>query len=262
MLTNLTKLPLVKKISTVLVDDEISALRTLSGMLEQYCPQIKIIAHASSVSEGVQTIERHKPELVFLDIEMPPGGTAFDVLKQTSSLHFGVIFTTAYPQYAIEAINKAQPWGYLTKPFSVDSLKEAVKSAGDKLQAERQQAQLADDPTGLVIHDSRKGMLVLRFQDILFCQADGAAVETTTLKNNKLEKTTTYRTLKEFEQDFANRPFCRTHHSYIVNMRHIDWVEKTGRNGVIHLHNGIQVPISVQRMGEFEQKFEAFLQGG
>jgi len=262
MLTNLTKLPLEKKISTVLVDDEISALRTLSGMLEQYCPQVKIIAHASSVRDGAQIIERHKPELVFLDIEMPPGGTAFDVLKQTSSLHFGVIFTTAYPQYAIEAINKAQPWGYLIKPFSVDSLKEVVKSAGDKLQAERQQTQLADDPTGLIINDSRKGMLVLRFQDILFCHADGATVEITTFKNSTLEKTTTYRTLKEFEQDFVNRPFCRTHHSYIVNMRYIDWVEKTGRNGVIHLHNGMQVPISVQRMGEFEQKFEAFLQGG
>jgi two-component system LytT family response regulator len=261
MLTNINKWPAAKKIQTVLIDDEFSALKTLGGMLEQYCPQIKVVAHAASVGEGTLMLNRHKPELVFLDIEMPPGGNAFDLLQQTTNLHFGVIFTTAYHQYAVEAINKAQPWAYLIKPFSVDALRDAVKSAHEKLLSEQQRVPEITDHTGIVIHDSRKGMIVLRFQDILFCQSDGAVVEITTLKNNKLEKTITYRTLKELEQDFANRPFCRTHHGYIVNMIHIDRVEKTGRNGVIHLTNGIQVAISVQRMGEFEQKFEAFLQG-
>ncbi|MBU6342350.1 MAG: LytTR family DNA-binding domain-containing protein [Bacteroidetes bacterium] len=242
-----------KKIQTVLIEDEFSAMRTLRGMLEQYCPQVRIIGQAASVAEANALLHRTRPELVFLDIEMPPGGTAFDLLKQTQDLNFGIIFTTAYPKYAIEAINKAQPWGYLVKPFSVENLKDVVNAACEKLED--------DAHGGFVVHDSRKGMLVVRFEDILFCEADGALVDIVLLKNNKVERISTYKALKELELDLPQRLFCRSHHSFIVHMRYIDRVEKTGRNGLIHLSNGMQVGISVQRMHEFEEKFEAFLKG-
>lgn len=252
----------MKKINALLIDDEISAINTLKGMLTQYCPQVRIAGEACSVGEAVQQILRHKPDLVFLDIEMPPYGNAFDLLKQTRNHEFGVIFTTAYPQYAVEAINTVQPWAYLIKPFSVKSLESAVKIAEEKIVEETVQGAEQHERLGFFVNDSRKGTLVIRFHEVLCCNSDGSIVEITLLRNGKLEKITTYRTLKEMEQDFADQPFCRTHHSHIVNMSHILRFEKTGRNGVIHLPNNLQVGISVQKMAEFEQKFEQYLKRG
>lgn len=249
----------MRKINTLLIDDEISAINTLRGMLTQYCPQVKIVGEACSTGEAIQQITRHKPDLIFLDIEMPPYGNAFDLLKQMREPEFGVIFTTAYPQYAIEAINTVQPWAYLVKPYSVKSLEAAVKIAGEKLLEEGNMSSDHHERLGFFINDSRKGTIVIRFHEVLFCNSDGSVVEITLLRNNKLEKITTYRTLKELENDFEDQPFCRTHHSYIVNLSHILRFEKTGRNGIIHLTNGIRVGISVQKMAEFEQRFEQYL---
>jgi two-component system LytT family response regulator len=205
MLTNSTKLPLVKKISTVLVDDEISALRTLSGMLEQYCPQIKIIAHASSVSDGVQIIERHKPELVFLDIEMPPGGTAFDVIKQTSSLHFGVIFTTAYDQYAIKAI-KFSALDYLLKPIDADELIAAVTKASEEKekvqQVQLQQLQHSLQNPGndfKLMIGTNEGPYFIPTDDILFAEGQNNYTHFHLTRQRKLVAS---KTLLEFDHGF------------------------------------------------------------
>jgi two-component system LytT family response regulator len=253
--------PNMEKIKALLVDDEISAINTLRGMLEKFCPQVQILNHASTVSQALEFIERYDPQLLFLDVEMPPFGNAFDLLKHTKSYKFGVIFTTAYPKYALQAIKAAQPWAYLVKPYSVKDLSDAVDVAAEKIELLNAHQELEDkSPTRLVLTDSRKGKVIIRFHEILYCQSEHATVDIYLHRNGFTEKITTYRTLRELEKELPEHLFARTHNSYLVNLSHIVRVERTGRNGVIFLPDEVQVQISVLRMAEFEQKLQAFLQ--
>jgi two-component system LytT family response regulator len=245
-------------IRTIIVDDEISAVNTLKGMLSQYCPNVQVLGNAFSVGEALELIRKKMPDLVFLDIEMPPFGNAFDILKKIKDHDFGIIFTTAYPHYAVEAINKVQPWSYLIKPYSVQSLKAAVDIALEKLQ-DQAAAQEAPQYNGLLLQDSRKATMVARFHEILCCKADGSTVEIYLWRNGALERILMYRTLRELESELPTDQFFRTHHGYIVNLGHIHRVERTGRNALIHLNHQLTAHVSVQRMTEFDQKLEQFL---
>ena len=117
------------RIRTLLIEDESAALSTLRGMLMAFCPEIEIVGECTSVSSAVQQTAELKPELVFLDIEMPPLGNGFDFIRLSKFKDFKVIFSTAYPQYALKAINEIQPLAYLIKPFSVADLADAVQKS-------------------------------------------------------------------------------------------------------------------------------------
>lgn len=242
----------MKKINTLVVDDEIAALNTLCGMLGEYCPQIKVVATVRTVDEAVRAATMYAPELVFLDIEMPPFGSGFDFLsKAYPEGNIGVIFTTAHPQYAVRAINTIQPWAYLVKPFSVNELLEAVDVAAEKLHIPANQS--------IVIPDNRKGNQVLRIREILYCKADGVTTDIYLLRNGKIEKVIASRTLKDLEAELPESHFCRTHHSYLVNLQQIIRYERTGRNGRIYLPVDAEVAISVLKMELFEEKFGVFM---
>ena len=249
----------IRKISALLIDDEIGAINTLRGMLKEYCPQIQIVGTAFSVNEALQAAANLQPELVFLDIEMPPLGSGFDFLKNCGEIHFGIIFTTAYPQYAIRAINTVQPWAYLVKPYSVTELKTAVNVAVEKIQLLDTSLLQVAGRQGILLNDSRKGTLVLRAGDIVYCQAAGSFTDLFIWKNQKLEKFTSSRNLGEFEAELPRSLFCRTHHGYLVNLAYIERFERTGRNGVIHLrHTPVQVDVSVSKLEIFTGHLEEF----
>lgn len=243
----------MKKIITLLVDDEISALRTLRGMLNDFCPEVEIISTASSVKEAVEKTKRNMPELVFLDVEMPPFGSGFDFLKQCQEEEFGVIFTTAYPEYAIEAINAVQPWAYLVKPFSVDQLRDAVSIAMEKKKS------LTESHGSIIFQDKRKGNIVVRFSDIQYCKADSGFMEVYYVKKNKEERVVVSKGLRELKEDLPIELFCRCHHGFLVNLSAIGRYEKTGRNGIIYLKGGEKIPVSIGKKEEFEKRFENFL---
>lgn len=242
----------MKKINALLVDDETGALNTLRGMLDKYCPQVRVVATARSIDEAVRAADQWKPDLVFLDIQMQPFGSGFDFLDRTwTQGAFGVIFTTAFPEYAIKAIKAVQPWAYLVKPYSVNDLQEAVEVAAEKLHDSAHYS--------IIITDNRKGNQVLRVRDILYCEADGPTTDIFLLRDNKIEKITASKVLKDIESELPEALFCRTHHSYLVNMQHISRYERTGRNGLIYLPLGACVSISVLKMEYFEERFDRFL---
>lgn len=247
----------MKKINTFIIDDEISAINTLRGMLEQYFPQIQVVEEARTVSDALFKLQRSKPDLVFLDIEMPPFGSGFDFLEKAGEPAFGVIFVTAYPKYAVQAINHAQPWGYLVKPFSVTDLAKALEIAQEKIQL-AMDAQPARQ-SGLLISDARKGNIVIKFSDIIHCQADGATTDIFYLKNGATARITASKTLKDIEEQLPTSSFCRSHHSHLVNLAFIERYVQTGRNGLIYLRNGAEVPISVGKMEVFETHFSSYL---
>jgi len=250
--------PAFTKITTLILDDEIGALKSLKYMLEAYCPNIRVVCATTQMSEAINAVTSMNPELVFLDIEMPPNN-GFDFLKHCSNLDFGVVFTTAYPQYAIKAINAIQPWSYLIKPYSVAELIDSVKIAEDKIVTKHKSVLQAAEKQALIIHDSRKGTLVLPAGNILYCKAEGSFTEFYISKNDGVEKITSSGHLGEFEEQLPENLFCRTHHSYLVNMAFVNRFERTGRNGTIYLtKDGIMVNVSVSKMDYFSKRLETY----
>jgi len=164
-------------IESIIIDDEPSAIETLSGLLAQHCPLIKIAGHANSVESGVTAVKAHQPQLIFLDVEMPPL-TGFDLLDQLSPFKFDVIFTTAYDEYAIKAF-RFSAIDYLLKPISISELQGAVNKVASK-------TALVDAPRLEVLKNNLKNDISLRqitlptskgyvFEDvknIIRCEAD------------------------------------------------------------------------------------------
>ena len=249
----------MKKINAFLIDDEISAINTLRGMLERFFPQVNVMEEARSVSDALFKLQRNQPDLVFLDIEMPPFGTGFEFLEKCQNQSFGVIFVTAYPNYAVQAINQVQPWGYLMKPYSVGDLAKAIQKATDKIEQIAREKTANPTSQRILISDARKGNVVIKVGDIIYCQADGATTDIFFLKDGKTTRFTASKTLKEVEELLPKEIFCRSHHSYLVNLTFIERYVHTGRNGVIHLRTGAEVAISVGKMEAFEVQFNDFL---
>lgn len=249
----------------ILIDDEISALKTLEGMLTKFCPQVEILAKATTITEGWEVISSYRPNVIFLDIEMPPD-KGFDLLNMIPERTFGVIITTAYSEYAIQAINDAQPWGFLVKPYRVSDLSKVVQIAEAKIQADIKQikaspGQKEPKNRSIMIADRRKGNIIIRVENIFYCQADRRTTDIFHLKDNRLTKITSSHSLKTFQAQLPEHSFCRIHHSYLVNMHRIIRYQKTGRNGKAYLSNDIVLEISVLKMKGFEERFKQLLEG-
>ncbi|MEI6410482.1 MAG: LytTR family DNA-binding domain-containing protein [Bacteroidota bacterium] len=249
-----------KNIRTLLIDDEAGALMGLRGMLLEFCPQIDIVGEAMTVSEALQIMAQLKPDLIFLDIEMSPYN-GFDFIKMTPQYEFGVIFSTAYPQFAIEAINMVQPWAYLVKPYSIDTLLQAINIAIRKVQTkpEAPKEPTTNDFSSIILQDQRKGNIILRTKEILYCKSDGATIDIYTLRNGKTERFILYRTMKELESQLPEGFFCRVHHSFIVNLSFVERYECTRQSRTIYLNNQTEIPISIQKADYFIQKMSDFL---
>lgn len=245
-------------IHALLVDDEASALQILQGMLAECCPQVKVIGTAANLIQAVHFCQQNQPNVVFLDIEMPPLGDGFDFIRLSQPNTFGVIVTTAYPDYALRAIRLLQPWDYLVKPYGPAELMASVQIAQQKLPT---LPQPASPPQGLMVTDQRQGNVALRLSEVLYFVADHATVDVVVFRQQKEKRFTVYRPLKEFETELAQADFCRTHHRYLVNLAWVERYERTGRNGLIHLTNGTRVEISVQKMDDFVARFEAYIRG-
>src|SRR3712207_6037343 len=117
-------------INAVLIDDEKHCLETLSVMLNRHCKEVKILEECRSARKGLEAINKHKPDLVFLDIEMPMMN-GFELLEQFTDIPFAVIFTTSYDQYAIKAF-RYSALDYLLKPIDPEELISSVQKVSSK----------------------------------------------------------------------------------------------------------------------------------
>ena len=250
-------------IRAMIIDDESSAIETLRGMLGQFCPQITIVAEATNIQTAVEKARQFHPDLVFLDIEMPPFSKGFDFIDQTRDLRYGVVFTTAYAQYAVEAINAIQPWGYVLKPYRVADLVQSVQVAREKITAAGAQTP-PESPAQqrLIVADNRLGKMVLHTRDIIYCASDMGTSDIYFLRNGKVEKCTASKTLKVLSTLLPENGFCRCHHKYLVNLEHIVRYKRTGRNGTILLPGKHEIAISVMKMEYFEARLQQFIREG
>lgn len=231
----------------ILIDDELSNLENLQTLLTKHCPQVAIISKEQNVNDAVEAIEKHLPDLVFLDIQIGKQ-TGFDVLKRLSKQNFEVIFVTAYDHYGIQAV-KFAALDYLLKPIDIEELKYAVTKAEQKLLAQTQSAQLAfllqqikkPDPANVKIAlPMQCEIRYIALNEIVRCEADNTYTFFF-LANN--EKVLVSKSLKEYADLLKPNGFLRTHQSHLVNPLFVkSWLKEDG--GILLLTNGERIPIS------------------
>lgn len=243
----------------VIVDDEKNALDVLSMQIHAYCPEIQIVAASVGGKQGISDIILQKPDLVFMDIEMPLIN-GFDVLEATRHLNYKVIFTTAYDQFAIKAF-KYSAVDYLLKPIDIEELKSAVLKLlnnGQKDLVLLLQNMYQHFNQGGGSYQKKialpfgEGFEMITVTDIVRCESDS---NYTTIYLNDRRKLVLTRTLKEVEEQLPFPPFFRIHNSHIVNVDCIlKWYKTDG--GYVIMNDGAQINISRSRKEAF---FESML---
>ena len=247
-------------IRVVLIDDEKNALEMMEWLLRTYCPQVRIEAMCLGAEEGIKAITSHRPDLVFLDIEMPRMN-GFDLLEQFDPLFFDVVFCTAYDQFAIKAFKYAA-LNYLLKPIDPKDLADTIQRVEKKnslpmkeqlevLFTSLQQQKPTISRIALTTGD---GMIFVSTNDIIYCQAESNYTQVV-LSNGK--KIMVSKVLKDIDEALAGEDFFRIHHSYLINLNHIQKYVR-GDGGYLIMSDGTTILISRARRQEFMERFSKF----
>ena len=133
----------MKNLRVVIIDDEANARQALHNMLQIVAPDVEICGEAKNVDLGIELIQAKKPDLVFLDIQMP-GKSGFDLLNSFEKPDFNVIFTTAHQEYALKAF-RFSAIDYLLKPIDPEELVDAIGKSRGKEPVNKQQVKLLDE---------------------------------------------------------------------------------------------------------------------
>lgn len=242
-----------KQFKAIIIDDEVRARTLLQDMLNAYCPDIEVIASCDDLPNGVKSIRKLKPDLIFLDIEMPghSGLELFDFFNE-DEIDFSVIFTTAYNQYAINAI-KLAAIDYLLKPITPTELEEAIerfKKKKHKMETTEVKFISENRMTKIAV-PTTNGIKFLETQHIVFLKAEGNYTEILMEDSTKL---LICRTLKNCEETLQDNPiFFRSHKSYLINLQFLtEYIKSDG--GYLILKNKYTVPISPEKVNEFLEK--------
>lgn len=241
--------------TAVIIDDEEMSRRTLGTLLNNYCPEIEILGQASNAKEAYDLIQKERPTLIFLDIEMPHG-SGFDLLNLFPSIDFEVIFVTAFDQYAIKAI-KFCALDYLLKPIDVEELKTAVKKVSNKTVQPTPSSQYEmlfenlkndSDPNNRIALPSINGLEFIKVKEIIRCEADGRYTKFYFKKGPPKLVT---QNLKEVTSMLESYSFFRIHHSHLICIKKITKYFK-GDGGYVVMEDGSTIDVS-------RRKKEAFL---
>jgi two-component system LytT family response regulator len=229
----------------IIIDDEKRARVSLSLLLQEYCPQVTIVAECENLPEGVKAIRKHQPDIVLLDIEMP-GHSGLELLDffDENEVNFSIIFTTAYNEYALKAF-KFSAVDYLLKPIIPEELAEAVERvAKQKQRFENFRAfkeNLQQETLTKIAVPSGNTLLFLDTDKIIYIKGEGAYSEVFCSDGCKQLVS---RNLKNFEDILcSDSRFLRIHKSYIVNFNFVVAFNKSD-GGSIELENKAQIPVS------------------
>jgi len=232
--------------NVIIIDDEATVRNTISSLLGENFPDIRIMASAGSIGEGYEAVVKHKPDLLFLDIELPDG-TGFDLLKRFQQIPFKIIFVTGHQEYALDAI-KVSALDYILKPVDTDELVRAVGKACEiinhedqqlKFQALKENLQSKRVLKRIILHTSDHLQLI-SVSDIIRAEADS---NYTSFCLSDRKRILVSRTIKEFEGLLTGSGMIRVHQSHLVNINYIDrFVKKDG--GYLLLKEGTKIPVS------------------
>lgn len=221
----------------VIVDDEKAQRFTLQRKLQDTFPDVVTIAgEAFSVDTAIDAIQSHKPDIVFLDIDLI-GGTGFDVLDAFSELSFSVIFVTSYPEFGARAF-RYQAIDYILKPIDPEELREAV----NRVLNARPGGASGDLTTAYLSARLRDGgVLAMPVQSIVFCEAFSGYVKVV------LEDGSSYlllNTLNECAESLAEVGAIEIERGTLINCAYCTGWEPSGRGAVAVMVNGARLSVS------------------
>lgn len=223
--------------SCLIVDDE-----PLSrDVLRKYISEVKdldLVAECSNAAEASHELNLTRVDIIFLDINMPGlSGISFARSLRRSPL---IVFTTAYPQYAVEGF-ELDATDYLVKPYSFERFLKAVNRAMERLQENQ-----AEEEKGKILVKADKKLYALFFSEILLIEGRGDYIRIRTLRENLV----VHDTMKSFFARLPEESFMRIHKSYVINLEHIAFIE--GNQVRIGEHS---IPVSPSRRDELLSRF-------
>ncbi|MGZ3904466.1 MAG: LytR/AlgR family response regulator transcription factor [Bacteroidia bacterium] len=231
-------------INAVIIDDEPLARSIVKEYLQQH-KNINVLQECNDGFEGVKAIAQHKPDLVFLDIQMPKI-TGFEMLELIDNPP-AVIFTTAFDEYAIKAF-EAHAVDYLLKPFSKERFDKAIEksleqintSKANPVQALENVIKQPEEQTRVVVKNG-SNIKIIPVGEINYIEAYDDYVKIFTKDGYSLKK----KTMNYFEQTFDQKQFVRVHRSYLVQVAQITKIEVLEKDSHIALlKSGAKVPLS------------------
>jgi two-component system LytT family response regulator len=241
----------------ILIDDERNALEMLEWMIRKNTPEVEIVAMCESPVDGIEKIATLKPDVVFLDIEMPQLN-GFDMLDRIGKYDFEVIFTTAYNQFAIKAL-KICALDYLLKPVDAEELKASVQKAlqrKNKVSSEQLEMLMnyfkPEKPKARRIALTASDHLIfVETSDIIYCESDS---NYTTFFLAKGDKVVISKTLKDVEEILEGADFFRIHASFLINLKHVAKFTR-GDGGYVIMTNNQRITVSRKKKDEFFEMF-------
>lgn len=238
----------------LLVDDENDALEALEWKINKYVENVDITATDSPL-KAIEIIEEQKPDVVFLDIQMPEMD-GFTLIENLKYRDFQLIFTTAHDEFALKAI-KVSAIDYLLKPVDKDELVRAI----EKVNSSKPEENALEDKLKLLLSNVNQNndkinisadgkVYLLEKEDVVMLKSD-KSYTTVFLSNNK--EILVSKTLKEVEKKFQFPEFFRVHNSYLINLNHVKEYLK-GLGGELIMSNGSTVTISRNKKAELFKK--------
>jgi two-component system, LytTR family, response regulator len=247
------------KIKSLIIDDDPFIRDLLKDKIDQYIDDVEIVGLATSGETGLEMIAAHKPDLIFLDVEMSDM-TGFEMLSRIPTIDFQIIFITAFNHYAIKAI-RFNALDYLVKPIDLGELRVAMTRfhANAKTSSPSQKVEHAIN--NLAVTDPGDEVLTLQLQDqelniqlkdITRIEGDRNYSTIVSLSN---EKSLTSKTLGHFEDLLLDKGFFRCHKSHIVNAAHIIGVKKEGK---VVMADKEELPIARRKSDAFREWLEVW----
>ncbi len=241
----------------IIIDDEQKSITSLKWELQHFCAELDILASFTDPEEALSFLKENTVDCIFLDIEMPKMD-GFQFLEHFPDRQFSVIFTTAYDQYAINAI-KERALDYLLKPIDSDDLKQTI----DKIKTQQKSFNIKKSLEESILSLSKNSrqalkkiaisidgkLLFLKPEEITYCESDGNYCHIYLENNEKLFVT---KKLKEMEALLPAENFYRVHNSFVVNLDKVREFVKT--DGYVILDNKQKIPVSRNKKSSFLDK--------
>jgi two-component system LytT family response regulator len=248
-------------VKAILIDDEKNSRDVLRQLISRYCPQIQVIAEADGYHSARLVLEQSRPDVIFLDVQMPDG-SGFQLLESLNNIDFEIVFTTAFDQYAIQAI-KYSALDYLLKPIDLEELRLTVDkiikvrqfpSVNKKVEVLLQSLKFPEKfPNRVILHTSDT-IHVVDSESIIHCESDDYY---TRFYFNDKSTLLVSKTLKEVEELLNPHSFVRVHKSHLVNIQYIRGYNRI-EGGVLLLSDGSRISVSRRKREHIMELLERF----